>query len=320
MFCRKCGEQIPEDSLFCPKCGERILVSPILQDTVPPISKPEKEPLPVPTESVPEPAPVASVIPVSPTKPGIEPEKERLPDSAVPFNFKERPLFLFKFSGRISRTEFILNILVVSVAQILLFILSAVTKTGSTFSTFAHYGELFSLIPQFALMVRRTRDTVLPLFLIPICFITTMYFGYEATQYDKEALFRTNSIYYSGKYSSRDIPERIRTEVLPYMNKADDYRIAAGCVLLPFLGLLAVLPSRKKLLKQKKSLPQNTNIPLPPPEPLLTKPPKTESLPEKKDVPLEDINKNQETDKTLPLPLIIIIGTLLYLLLIYLVS
>lgn len=24
MFCKKCGEQIPDDSVFCPKCGQAL--------------------------------------------------------------------------------------------------------------------------------------------------------------------------------------------------------------------------------------------------------------------------------------------------------
>ena len=37
MFCRKCGDKIPNDSLFCPKCGTHILSVPQTNE-IPPIS------------------------------------------------------------------------------------------------------------------------------------------------------------------------------------------------------------------------------------------------------------------------------------------
>ena len=35
MFCRKCGYELPNDSLFCLKCGERVVTTPYQQDTLP---------------------------------------------------------------------------------------------------------------------------------------------------------------------------------------------------------------------------------------------------------------------------------------------
>ena len=32
MFCRKCGKQIPDDSVFCPKCGEKVAVDSIVNN------------------------------------------------------------------------------------------------------------------------------------------------------------------------------------------------------------------------------------------------------------------------------------------------
>ena len=35
MFCRKCGSELPNDSLFCLKCGEKVITSPYEQNTLP---------------------------------------------------------------------------------------------------------------------------------------------------------------------------------------------------------------------------------------------------------------------------------------------
>lgn len=64
MFCRNCGQQIPEEGLFCPQCGTRAEQPPVPVATTPtmpeaPVEVPQAVPeTPMPTGSVPE-APTA---------------------------------------------------------------------------------------------------------------------------------------------------------------------------------------------------------------------------------------------------------------------
>lgn len=208
MFYRKCGSELPEDSLYCTKCGERILFS------IPPPQQTEQS--------------------RSEDLTHFSPEEK-------PTTFKEHIFFLFKFSGRLSRKPFILNILVVLTVQGILGFIVGIAE-GGTFSTIALCGILLTAIPQLSLGVRRMRDSGLPLFLIPLCFVVMVACNMQAHHYTHKAV----TIHDMTSNRRHKPDNKLTVEVLSYIDTASNYRMVSMGIPLLFLGLLVTLPSRER--------------------------------------------------------------------------
>lgn len=213
MFCRKCGYDLPEDSSFCAKCGEQILPSSPPPQQIQQAQKSAPPPKQNKTHSAPEDAPKT---------------------------FKERVLFLFKFSGRISRKTFIINFLVVLAAQVIL-TLAVIATDGSVLCTLFGFCVLLTVIPHLALGVRRMRDAGIPLLLIPIGFGVMVYCNIEANHYIEQFRVIANNTPARG-----EIDTNLRLQAVSYFDTARNFRMAATFIPLIFSGALLILPSRKR--------------------------------------------------------------------------
>ena len=233
MFCRKCGDKLPEDSLFCPKCGERVLAFPVIQGTVSPASKPEFV------------------------------QRET-------FYYKKYFASLFNFSSTISRKYFMWNLLIIlAVQSALWFIYSA--ADGGLFSILALIAISFTLIPLLALTVQRVRDAGCTLFLIPAFIILLLYLITNTVQYSQKMTetYRLAEIAQNQKIKTsspprkgfdlegymRDVDQRerarraanrLRKEADSYSRHCYNYRISAIMLPIIFYGVFFLLPSRKR--------------------------------------------------------------------------
>ena len=157
MFCRKCGYDLPEDSSFCAKCGEQILPSSPPPQQIQQAQKSAPPPKQNKTHSAPEDAPKT---------------------------FKERVLFLFKFSGRMPREALIKNLLLAIPLFIILYIIgfffavlinniingimgkSAFEPRPFVLDLFVC---LFCLTPMLSIWTRRIRDAGIPVYNLFLC-------------------------------------------------------------------------------------------------------------------------------------------------------
>lgn len=222
MFYRKCGLEIPDDSFFCPKCGEQTSPS-IDQHQAPDTQQKQSASLPIENKTPPP-----------------NPKQEILQVTKSPYTIKERILFLFKFSGRISRKTFIKYSLAITAIQISLGCILGESRDVS-FGMFLFICLLFSLIPELSLGVRRMRDAGIPLIFIPICFFIMMYFSSQANYYTEEASIRY-------KYAKHVwfTDQALQREASSYTNTALLYQAGTMGVSLLSWGILASVPSRKK--------------------------------------------------------------------------
>jgi|GEM_PF-3420657 len=223
MFCRKCGLEIPDDSFFCPKCGEQTSPS-IDQHQAPDTQQKQSASLPIENKTPPP-----------------NPKQEILQVTKSPYTIKERILFLFKFSGRITRKEFIINLLVVIAIQFVLGFIIGMVGEGTS-STIAVIGIFLALIPQLSLTVRRMRDAGLPLFLIPLLFVFLVFCSIQTHNYRQQFVFIQKN--QSDRTHKPD--KKLKSEALSYLNTAENYKTAGMITPLLSLGMLAALPSRKR--------------------------------------------------------------------------
>lgn len=174
MFCRRCGSEIPDDSLFCPQCGEQTSTSPPQQH--PNTSQNNNISIPLPDK---EPPPTS--------------KNEVSPPVDEPHTFKQRLLCLFKFSGQISREALLKNLLIALPLFIILYIFAfffvnvingIINGIGASHPFILDLLILlFASIPILSIMTRRMRDAGVPLFFLPICLSAMLFLTLAETVY-----------------------------------------------------------------------------------------------------------------------------------------
>lgn len=190
------------------------------------------------------------------------------------FTYKEYFRSLFRSSGTISRKDFRTNILIILSVQIVAcFIISA--ASGGPASLLACILLGFTLVPMYALTVRRVRDAgcsvaIVTIFILITAFLAanTIYHAQRMTEtYRRAEILKQaktkvppsqhEGFDYEGWMKGSDLRRERAKEIKRLRKEADDhsrlcynYRIAAVATPLIFYGVLFLLPSRKKSLKK----------------------------------------------------------------------